>query len=100
MAADAEGEATPGEQWLKQGAQVGDEAVVAGDQLGELASRREVLILEALRLAAADGPQRRSHDLFVDLGQRHAHAGKEAADRGEALLDGPRRTGGQRAGRP
>ena len=72
---------------VQQRADVGDEAVVSRHQLVQLAAGREVLILEARRLARHRRAEHLGHDLVVDRGEHVARAGKEAAHRRESVRD-------------
>src|SRR6266542_4501520 len=87
MAADAEREPPAREQRLHQRTQVGDEPIVSGDQLVQLSAGRDVLILEAVRLAGTDRAERGLHDLIVDRSQLGARAWKEARNHREAVRD-------------
>jgi hypothetical protein len=64
---------------LQDWAQVGDPAVVAQHQLGELAAVADVLVLEGERAAAYRRTEHRFHDLVVDRGQLGARARKKFA---------------------
>ena len=70
-----------------QRAQVGDQPIVTGSELEELAAARSVLILERTRLAGGIAEQRR-HQLLVDARQLLAGARKKATERGVAMLEG------------
>src|SRR5687768_14334230 len=70
-------EAARGEQRAQQRSKVGDEAIVSGHQLVELASGRGVLVLEAVRLPRWVRSQRGADDVFVDRGELVARAGEE-----------------------
>src|SRR2546423_2560910 len=87
VTADAEREAARRQHAPHERAQVCDEAVVPGHQLVELTARREVLILETVRLAGPRGAERASDDLLVN-GRKHvARPRKESRDLREAVRD-------------
>ena len=89
MAAQARGQTAGGADGLDQGPQVGDQAVVPGDQLVQLTAGRRVLVLEA-RGPSRSRLHQRLHDLVVDGGQRVASSGEEPHDGREPVLDGIR----------
>src|SRR3954463_16232395 len=73
---------------MHQRSNIRDEAVVPGHQLVELAAGRQVLILEARRAVWRRGSEHVGDDLVVDRGEDVAHAGKEATDAQETMIDG------------
>ena len=88
MAADAEAQSARAQNRFDQRPEIRVEPVMAGDQLVELATRADVLILEAVGLALLDRTECLQDDLLVDRGELFAGAGKEAGDHGETVRDG------------
>jgi len=78
----------------EQGTNVGDETIVADDQLVELTAGREILVLEAERLAGFRLAAGRSHDRIIDCRDDIPLARKETGDLGEPVAQRVARGGG------
>ena len=84
-----------GEHWPHQRPEIGNEAVVAGNQLIELTAGRRVLVLEAVRLSRRIRTKRAEYDRLVDRRQFITRPGEEPGDGRVAVLDGRGRGGAQ-----
>ncbi len=84
VAAMADGRAASGDKRLDEWAKVGDEAVLAGGEVINLAAGAGVLVFEDGDFALIPRDDALA-ELFIERGEEIAATGEEAADRGKAV---------------
>src|SRR5438552_1910410 len=80
MTADAQGQPSPLQNWFHQRTQVGNKTVVSRNQLIQLPSGREVLILKAMCLAELNITEGATNNLFINGCQFFTHAGEKTRE--------------------